>query len=76
MSEFLLGVYNNPVQQGQTMGRVQGLRNIPVELCAPLHCMLAEAVALDPRSMFIPHMVLVFMEALQDIYFRVSGCRC
>jgi hypothetical protein len=35
--------------------------------------MLAEAVALDPRSMFIPHMVLVFMKALEDVYFGVSG---
>jgi hypothetical protein len=65
--EFLVGVYNNPGGMCEVKRDLQ----VPVELCAPLHCMLAEAVALAPGSMVIPHMSLAFMRTLQDTYMKV-----
>ena len=64
--EFLVGVYSTPDQAPRKP-------QILVELCAPLHCMLAEAVAVAPGSMVIPHMSLVFMRTLQEIYVEVSA---
>jgi hypothetical protein len=51
---------------------MQGLPNMPVELCAPLHCMLAEAVALAPDRIVLLHGVLGTMQVLHDVYFKVS----
>jgi hypothetical protein len=51
-----------------------GLPKVPVELCAPLHCMLAEAVALDPGMVYLMRAVLVLMQAVQEMYFQVSQC--
>jgi hypothetical protein len=47
---------------------------VPPELCAPLHCMLAEAAALAPASLNTLGVLLVFMQTLHGIYFRVSMC--
>ena len=47
---------------------------VPPELCAPLHCMLAEAAALAPASLDTLGVLLVFMQTLHGIYFRVSMC--
>jgi hypothetical protein len=58
--EILTGVLGQP--HGQGMYRVQGLPKIPVELCAPLHCMLAEAVALAPDRIVLLHGVLGTMQ--------------
>ena len=59
------------------LGSVPGSREygppkVPVELCAPLHCMLAEAVAIAPGSALYLRSVLAFMQALQDVYFKVG----
>jgi hypothetical protein len=66
-TEFVLGLF------GSVPGsREYGPPKVPVELCAPLHCMLAEAVALAPGSALYLRSVLVFMQALQDVYFKVG----
>jgi uncharacterized membrane protein YgcG len=46
---------------------------VPPELCAPLHCMLAEAAALAPASLNTLAVLLVFLQTLHGIYFRVSS---
>jgi hypothetical protein len=66
-TELVLGVFKSIPGR-----REYGLPKVPVELCAPLHCMLAEAAALAPGSVYSLRAVLVLMQALQDVYFKVS----
>jgi hypothetical protein len=72
VSEFVL----MGVQPPGAQARVEALPKVPVELCVPLHCMLAEAVALAPGSAAVLHMVLMLMQALQDVYFEVGPFCC
>jgi hypothetical protein len=69
-----MAAYNSPEKDGEKVASVsmQLAHMPPLELCAPLHCMLAEAAVLDPEGpLGILHMSLVFMQALQEGYFKV-----
>jgi hypothetical protein len=72
----MLGVPQTTQQQdpGQDVcWQVADLPKVPVELCAPLHCMLAEAAAFTSTGSIISlHLVLALMQVLQDIYFEVG----
>jgi hypothetical protein len=67
VTEFVLMGVQPPVQHT----RVKALPEVAVQLCALLHCMLAEAVALAPGSAAVLHQVLMLMSALEDVYFEV-----
>jgi hypothetical protein len=58
---------------GNGIYQVQGPPKIAVELCAPLHCMLAEAAALAPERISLLHGILVNMQMMQDVYFEVNA---
>lgn len=55
---------------------IGGVLRLQVELCAPVHCMLAEAVALAPGSTIILQTTMVLMQTLQDAYFAVGARIC
>jgi hypothetical protein len=70
MQELLSGPLGQP--HGNGMYKVQGLPKVPVELCAPLHCLLAEAAALATDRILLLHGVLLDMQIMQDVCFGVS----
>jgi hypothetical protein len=70
LHEFLAGALGQ--NDGRGVYQVQGLPKLSVELCAPLHCMLAEAAALAPDRIALLHGLLITMQMLQDVYFGVS----
>jgi hypothetical protein len=74
VAQVSMAAYNSLEEDGLKVASVsmQLAHMPPLELCAPLHCMLAEAAALDPEGpLRILHMSLVFMMALQEGYFKV-----
>ena len=76
VSEFSLGLYASSAQQGGGAAMISGLPKVPFELCAPLHCMLAEAAALAPDGpLACLHVMMVYIQALSEVYFKVRvGC--
>lgn len=74
--EFILGMHTqgsttNRKGKAVRLGRVTDLPTVPVKLCAPLHCLVAEAAALVPDALPAIHTSLSFMMSLQDVYFQV-----
>jgi hypothetical protein len=73
-AQLALGFYDPGQQQPAGIRRVTRLPNVPVELCAPLHCLLAEAVALAPGvSLPFLNIMLMLVKALQEVYLKVNG---
>ena len=70
LNGFLAGALGQ--NDGRGAYQVQGLPKLSVELCAPLHCMLAEAAVLAPNRIALLQYLLMTMQMLQDVYFGVS----
>jgi hypothetical protein len=75
MTEALLGMQANFQRQGYegpVFIELNGLPTVPLELCAPLTCMMAEVLALAPGATTLMQTVLELLLALQDEYYEVG----